>query len=189
MISQEEKFFLKNILLIYLAVLGLSCGMWDLVSWYPDSEIGPRPPTLGAQNPSHWTTREVPRNLIFMYKAQIHSRLKKKTLPSEEGIRGWALGYASFRFPGRWLACSGVGEPAQRMVVKGKEKGLSKEVVVVGVWCCQDGTLLMPVGWGLWSRRRVLITFQRAISRRENVPEVGSEVERGILMANQKCLA
>ena len=52
---------------------------------------------------------------------------------------------------------------------------------------CQDGALLMPVR--LWSWRWVLITFQRAISRRESVPEVGSEVERGILVANQKCLA
>ena len=30
--------------------------MWDLVSW-PDSK--PRPPILGAENLSHWTTREV----------------------------------------------------------------------------------------------------------------------------------
>ena len=61
---------------IYLAVLGLSCGtrnlccsifshgmwtlgcgMWDLV---PRPEIEPRPPALGAQSLSHWTTREVP---------------------------------------------------------------------------------------------------------------------------------
>ena len=73
------------------------------------------------------------------------------------------------------------------MVVKGREKGLPEEAVVAGVWCCQDGALLLPVR--LWSWRRVLITFQRAISRRENVPEVGSEVERGMLMANQKGLA
>ena len=35
---------------------GLSCSMWDLVSC---SGIKPRPPALGAQSLSHWTTREV----------------------------------------------------------------------------------------------------------------------------------
>ena len=31
-------FFLINEL-IYLAVLGLSCGMWDLSLWYTDSQV------------------------------------------------------------------------------------------------------------------------------------------------------
>ena len=44
-------------ILIYLAVLGLSCSMWDLVPW-PGME--PKPPALGAQSLSYWTTREVP---------------------------------------------------------------------------------------------------------------------------------
>ena len=35
----------------------LTCGMWDLVAW---PEMEPRPPALGAQTLSHWTTREVP---------------------------------------------------------------------------------------------------------------------------------
>ena len=34
-----------------------SCGLWDLVSW-PGLES--RPPALGVQSLSHWTTREVP---------------------------------------------------------------------------------------------------------------------------------
>ena len=33
-----------------------SCSMWDLVPW---PRIKPRPPALGAQSLSHWTTREV----------------------------------------------------------------------------------------------------------------------------------
>ena len=37
----------------------LSCGMWDLVPW---SGIKARPPSLGTQNLSCWTTREVPPN-------------------------------------------------------------------------------------------------------------------------------
>ena len=49
--------FLK--IFIYLAVVGLSCGMWDLV---PDQ----RPPALGAQSLRHWTVREV--SLLFLFK-------------------------------------------------------------------------------------------------------------------------
>ena len=41
---------------IFLAMLGLNCGMWDLV---PQPGIKPRPPALGAWSLSHWTTREV----------------------------------------------------------------------------------------------------------------------------------
>ena len=33
-----------------------SCSMWDLVPW---PRIKPKPPALGAQRLSHWTTREV----------------------------------------------------------------------------------------------------------------------------------
>ena len=40
-----------------MAALGLSCSMWDLVPW---SGIKPRPPALGVQSLSPWTTREVP---------------------------------------------------------------------------------------------------------------------------------
>ena len=35
----------------------LSCSIWDLVPW---PGIKHRPPALGAQIPSHWTTRKVP---------------------------------------------------------------------------------------------------------------------------------
>ena len=45
------------IFIFYLAALGLSCSMRDLVPW---PGIEPGPPALGAQSPSHWTTREVP---------------------------------------------------------------------------------------------------------------------------------
>ena len=48
--------FYLFLIFIYSAVLGLRCGMWDLV---PPSEIEPRPPVLGGQSLSHWTTREV----------------------------------------------------------------------------------------------------------------------------------
>ena len=43
--------FLKK---MYLAAPGLSCTLQDLVPW---PGIKPRPPALGAQSPSYWTTR------------------------------------------------------------------------------------------------------------------------------------
>ena len=46
----------------YLAALGLSCSMWDLVPW-PGNEPGP--PALGAQRLSHRTTREIPLMLLL----------------------------------------------------------------------------------------------------------------------------
>ena len=64
--------YLFNIsLFIYMVAPGLSCsmgtlsfglqilswGMWDLA---PQLGIKPRPPALGVQNLSHWTTRQVP---------------------------------------------------------------------------------------------------------------------------------
>ena len=49
---------------IYLAVLGLSCRMWDLV---PRLGIEPRPPVLGVWNPDHWTTtREVLILILYL---------------------------------------------------------------------------------------------------------------------------
>lgn len=47
-----KKFFL----FIYLAVLGLSWGMGDLVPW---RGLEHRPPALGVQNLSDWTIRKV----------------------------------------------------------------------------------------------------------------------------------
>ena len=41
---------------IYLAMPGLSCGMWDPV---PQPGIELRPPALGGGSLSHWTTRQV----------------------------------------------------------------------------------------------------------------------------------
>ena len=58
-----EFFFLIFVyLFIYLALLGLSCGMWGLVLC---PGIEPRPPALGVQSLSHLTIREVPK--IFSY--------------------------------------------------------------------------------------------------------------------------
>ena len=48
--------FFKINYFIYLAVLGLSCGMWDLVPW---PGIKPEPPALGVWSLSHRTIREV----------------------------------------------------------------------------------------------------------------------------------
>ena len=43
-------------LFVYLAALGLSCSMWDLV---PQPGVEPVPPALGVWSLSHWTPREV----------------------------------------------------------------------------------------------------------------------------------
>ena len=51
---------------IYLAVLGLSCGMWVLV---PGPGIEPRLPALRVQSLSHWTIREVSEPLFNLYSA------------------------------------------------------------------------------------------------------------------------
>ena len=47
---------------IYLAALGLSCGMWELV---PRPGMVHGPSALGAWSLSHWTTREVPIHLKY----------------------------------------------------------------------------------------------------------------------------
>ena len=41
--------------------LSLSRSMWDLVPW---PGIKPRPPALGTQNLSHWTTWEIPQQKL-----------------------------------------------------------------------------------------------------------------------------
>ncbi|CAI9181138.1 unnamed protein product [Rangifer tarandus platyrhynchus] len=48
-------------ILINLAALGLSCGMWHLVS-QPGIELGPS--ALKAWSFSHWTTGEVPAEMF-----------------------------------------------------------------------------------------------------------------------------
>ena len=53
--------FFEKYVFTYLAVLGLSCGMWDSVPW-----IEPRPPTLGAQSLNYWITSKVPLISFYM---------------------------------------------------------------------------------------------------------------------------
>ena len=45
-------------ILFFGSMRTLSCSMWYLVPW---QGMKLRPPALGAQSLSHWTTREVPR--------------------------------------------------------------------------------------------------------------------------------
>ena len=56
--------FFKTFLCIYLAALGLSSSMWNLVPW-PGSKA--RLPALGVQSLSLWTTREVSKPWILIY--------------------------------------------------------------------------------------------------------------------------
>ena len=61
--------FLKKYLFLYLAVLGLSCSVqtlsWDVWELVPWPGIKSRPPALGTQSLSHWTTRESLNFFIF----------------------------------------------------------------------------------------------------------------------------
>ena len=62
--------YIKKIF-IYLAVLGLFCSMWDPQLWRVGSSslTGTEPGalTLEVQNPSHWTTKDVPAYFILNY--------------------------------------------------------------------------------------------------------------------------
>ena len=78
----------KNIylyLFIYLAVLGLSYGMQDLV---PPPGTEPRLPALGAQNLSHWTPGKYPSD-VFSDNIDIHlSPAPRCECPSELSLQG-----------------------------------------------------------------------------------------------------
>ena len=52
------------LIFIYLAILGLSCGMWDLVPW-PDMEPGP--PALEAWSLSHWTPEKFQHMPVILW--------------------------------------------------------------------------------------------------------------------------
>ena len=96
----------------------LSCSTWDLIPW-PGFE--PRPPSLGVQSLSHWTTREVPaRTLLFSLhqgRADIRNRKSISSFCASDhtGQPVWrcdqcrAQGTAPRRPLGRML-CSGCPE-------------------------------------------------------------------------------
>ena len=52
-------------LIVTQGIFDLCLGMWHLVPW---PGIEPRPPALGGQSLSHWTTREVPGHLLAVLK-------------------------------------------------------------------------------------------------------------------------
>ena len=56
-------------LFVCVATLGLSYSIWDLV---PRSGIESRPPALGAQSLSHWTTRGVPEMQFSLHTEGCH---------------------------------------------------------------------------------------------------------------------
>ena len=79
-------FFFKYIF-IYLAVLGLSCGMWDLV---PPPGIKLRPPALGMRSLSHWITRDIP--LLSFLKCHPTSRSFWQYPSDQDSLWEWASG-------------------------------------------------------------------------------------------------
>lgn len=82
------------------------------------------------------------KNFIFMHKAQIYSRWNKRSKMfrvRRKGNQGLDTGTCfslGFQREG-WLAACG-GEPAQQVLMTGKEKGFPKEVAGVGVRCYRD---------------------------------------------------
>ena len=71
---------------MYLVVLGLSWGMWDLV---PRPGTEPGPSALGAQSFSHWTTSDVPgfffSGIYFFVPLDFSApRMYYKSTPSEQ---------------------------------------------------------------------------------------------------------
>ena len=66
-------------MLVLVVTCGIfSCSMWDLVPG-----IEPRPPVLGAQSLSHWTTREVPKMVSIipnLEKTEAQTRLSPSGL-------------------------------------------------------------------------------------------------------------
>ena len=79
-----------------------SCGMWDLIPW---RESEPRLPALGAQNLSHWTTREVlPTPLLISNLPHTHRHmLPPNTIPSGgQDYTIWiqGVGWRRYRYSG-----------------------------------------------------------------------------------------
>ena len=48
---------------VVYGIFNLHCSTWDLV---PLQGIEPRPPALGVWSLSQWTTREVPKLILFL---------------------------------------------------------------------------------------------------------------------------
>ena len=84
-LSVYNVFFLKY-LFIYLAPLGLSCSVWNLV---PQPRIKLRPPTLRAWSLSHWTAKEVPvHNFLYWLPLPIVLGFSRE-VESVEYVEGW----------------------------------------------------------------------------------------------------
>ena len=71
-------------------MLGLSCGIWDLVPW---PGIEPEPPALGVWHLNHWTTREVLHCLLF---EATFPKLGRKEALTSLHIPAWVLLSQSF---------------------------------------------------------------------------------------------
>ena len=74
-----------------LAILGLSCEMWDLIFW---SGIKPGPPALGAWCRRQWTSRKA-LNSPFR---RLYMRCVAVFLPEKKS-------YSPFPQKARWKAC------------------------------------------------------------------------------------
>ena len=70
-LKKKKKNFCFNI--VYLAVPGIRCHIWDL-DLVPRPAIEPRAPAWATQSLSYWTTREVPRLKFEVWNFKVSGR-------------------------------------------------------------------------------------------------------------------
>ena len=101
-----------------------NCVMWNLIPW---PGIKPRPPPLRTQSVSHWTTREIPRLVIFTLNFHGVQGFQKvpRSLFCRNVWRGrWKSGPCTY-FDGAAFICFRVGLPCVFPLGK-------------GVWCFKN---------------------------------------------------
>ena len=134
-----------------LAVLGLSCSMWDLVPW---PGLKPGPSALGTWSLNHWITREVPQLIsLNLYLHHI-----KRVLGSSQFIHA-----PSFDF--KWIGRNRYDSHfACKETTSQRSGALSMFAELVGnrasVWETESKTYFL-------SPNSVPFSFQQAYFRRE----------------------
>ena len=77
-----------------MATLGLSCGMWDLVSW---PWVQPGSPAFGVWSLSWWITREDPWRMIFNWNLGISDTVSLWILFTPSILADWLWCHSSRR--------------------------------------------------------------------------------------------
>ena len=94
---QFEIFLVLDMVNFYLATLGLSCGIWDLVSW---PWIQPGSPAFGAWSLSCWTPREDPWWMTFSWNLDVSDTVRLRILFKPSLLAGLLWHHSSRRRSG-----------------------------------------------------------------------------------------